>query len=297
MKKLLACLLTLTLALGAMLLPASAEGNVYTALYGSEVSTLNYLTSGTTWDLTVGANTVDTLIEYNSIGEIVPGLAESWETSEDQLTWTFHLRQGQKWYDYTCAELADVTANDFVAAAKYVLTPEYDSSVEYMFEEANILNAAAYYGGEITDFAEVGVKALDDYTLQYTLSQPTPYLLSCMTYGSFMPAYGPQLEELGAEFATSNDKMYYNGAFILTEFEPQVKHTYVKNVNNWDADNVKLDGISRIYNAEAATLAPTMALRGEVDYADLSNDIIDDWQANYPDIISRGRIIPDPERL
>ena len=293
MKKLLACLLTLTLALGAMLLPASAEGNVYTALYGSEVSTLNYLTSGTTWDLTVGANTVDTLIEYNSIGEIVPGLAESWETSEDQLTWTFHLRQGQKWYDCTCAEVADVTANDFVAAAKYVLTPEYDSSVEYMFEEANILNAAAYYGGEITDFAEVGVKALDDYTLQYTLSQPTPYLLSCMTYGSFMPAYGPQLEELGAEFATSNDKMYYNGVFILTEFEPQVKHTYVKNVNNWDADNVKLDGISRIYNAEAATLAPTMALRGEVDYADLSNDIIDDWQANYPDIISRGRVIPD----
>ena len=108
MKKLLACLLTLTLALSAMLLPASAEGNVYTALYGSEVSTLNYLTSGTTWDLTVGANTVDTLIEYNSIGEIVPGLAESWETSEDQLTWTFHLRQGQKWYDYTCAEVADV---------------------------------------------------------------------------------------------------------------------------------------------------------------------------------------------
>ena len=74
-----------------------------------------------------------------------------------------------------------------------------------MFEEADILNAAAYYGGEITDFAEdVGVKALDDYTLQYTLSQPTPYLLSCMTYGSFVPAYGPQLEELGAEFATSD---------------------------------------------------------------------------------------------
>ena len=59
----------------------------------------------------MGANTVDALIEYNSIGEIVPGLAESWETSEDQLTWTFHLRQGQKWYDHTCAEVADVTAN------------------------------------------------------------------------------------------------------------------------------------------------------------------------------------------
>ena len=185
-------------------LPASAEEErVYTSLYSSEVSTLNYLTSSTTWDYTPGANVVDTLIEYNNIGEIIPGLAETWEVSEDQLTWTFHLRQGQKWYDYTGAEVGEVTANDFVAAAKYVLTPEYDSGLEYMFEEANILNAAAYYAGEVTDFAEVGVKAVDDYTLQYIVDKPTPYLLSCMTYGSFMPAYGPQLEELGAEFAPS----------------------------------------------------------------------------------------------
>lgn len=145
-------------------------------------------------------------------------------------------------------------------AAKYVLTPEYDSSLEYMFEEANILNAAAYYAGEVTDFAEVGVKAVDDYTLQYIVDKPTPYLLSCLTYGSFMPAYGPQLEELGAEFATACEKMYYCGAFILSEFEPQVKHVFVKNPNNWDAEHVYIDRIEQIYNTEAATLAPTMAL-------------------------------------
>ena len=293
MKKLLSCLMSLMLLLGLAAAPAAAEGNIYTELYGSEVTTLNYLTTGTSWDMAVGANTVDTLIEYNNVGQVIPGLAESWEVSDDQLTWTFHLRQGQKWYDYTGAEIAEVTAHDFVAAAKYVLTPANDSSVEYMFEEANILNAAAYYAGEITDFAQVGVKAVDDYTLQYTVSQPTPYLLSCMTYGSFMPAYGPQLEELGPEFATANDKMYYCGAFILSEFEPQVKHTYVKNANNWDAEHVYLDGIQRIYNSESATLSPTMALRGEVDYAELTNDIIDDWRATNPDIISRGRAVPN----
>ena len=294
MKKLLAFLMTLAMLASLAVLPASAEEeSVYTSLYSSEVSTLNYLTSSTTWDYTPGANVVDTLIEYNNIGEIIPGLAETWEVSEDQLTWTFHLRQGQKWYDYTGAEVGEVTANDFVAAAKYVLTPEYDSSLEYMFEEANILNAAAYYAGEITDFAEVGVKAVDDYTLQYIVDKPTPYLLSCLTYGSFMPAYGPQLEELGAEFATACEKMYYCGAFILSEFEPQVKHVFVKNPNNWDAEHVYIDRIEQIYNTEAATLAPTMALRGEVDYADLSNDIIDDWKANHADIVSRGRAVPD----
>lgn len=68
-------------------------------------------------------NVVDTLVEYNNIGEIIPGLAETWEVSEDQLTWTFHLRQGQKWYDYTGAEVGEVTANDFVAAAKYAADP------------------------------------------------------------------------------------------------------------------------------------------------------------------------------
>jgi oligopeptide transport system substrate-binding protein len=108
-----------------------------------------------------------------------------------------------------------------------------------------------------------------------------------------MPAYGPQLDELGADFATSNDKMYYCGAYILSEFEPQVKHTYVKNTNNWDADNVFITSIERIYNAESATLSPTMVLRGEIDYADIDSSIVDDWLANHPDLLSKDRALPD----
>ena len=292
MKKVLAFVLALTLLLGCV--PAMAEGKVYTTLYSSEVSTLNYLTSGNTWDQTVGANVIDTLVEYNSFAEVMPGLAESWEVSEDQLTWTFHLRKGVKWYDYKGNPVAEVTAHDFVSAMKYVLTPEYESSVSYLLvDAAHILNAAEYENGEITDFSQVGVKAIDEYTLQYTVSVPTPYFVSCTTYGCFMPAYGPLLEELGADFATSNDKMYYCGAFILSEFEPQVKHVYTKNVNNWDAEHVYLDGIYQKYNAEAATLAPIMAQRGEIDSADLSNDIVEEWLATNPDIVIRDRAIPD----
>ena len=272
---------------------AAGGKKIYKSLYSSEVSTLNYLTTGNTWDQTVGANVIDTLVEYDSTANVIPGLAESWTHSDDQLVWTFKLREGQKWYDHTGKEVAEVTAQDFVDALKYVLTPANQSNVKYAVVTANIKNADAYYNGEVTDFAEVGVKAIDKYTVEYTLDKQTPYFLSCLTYGCFMPAYGPKLEAEGLEFATAADKMYYCGAFILTEYEPQVKHTYVKNVNNWDAANVHLDGISRIYNAEASTIAPTMAERGEVDSASLSNDIIDDWKKNHADIVTRDRAIPD----
>ena len=291
MKKVVAIVLCLTMLLGC--LPAAmADGEkIYTALYGSEVSTLNYLTTSTTWDQTVGANVVDSLVEYDATGKVIPGLAETWEVSDDGLTWTFHLRKGVKWYDYQCKPVAEVTANDFVSAAKYVLTPDYASAVVGNLDK--IKNASAYYAGEIADFAEVGVKAVDDYTLQYTLETEVPYFESCLTYTCFLPAYGPQLEELGADFATDNTKMYYCGAFILAEYEPQVKHVYVKNVNNWDADNIHIDVINRVYNAEAGTVSPEMALRGEVDYASIDNTILEDWKAAHGDILTRDRVVPD----
>ena len=266
----------------------SGEPMVYKALYGSEVSTLNYLIASQQWDQTVAANIIDSIVENDSFGNIIPGLAETWENSEDGLTWTFHLRQGVKWYDYQGNEVAELTANDFVSALKYVMTAE-NESLTYS-QVACIKNAEAYYNKEITDFNEVGVKAVDDYTLEYTLEQATPYFLSGLTYTPWFPAYGPLLDELGADFGISNDKLYYCGAYILSEYEPQVKHTYVKNVNNWDADKIYIDRIERVYNAEAATLAPQMVLRGEVDFAEISTDIVDDWKTNHPEYLSKERL-------
>src|SRR5574344_1203433 len=100
------------------------------AIYSSEVATLNYLITGEQWPQEVAANVIDTLVETDQYGQIIPGLATSWETSDDGLVWTFHLRQGCKWYDYQGKEIAEVTAQNFVDALKYVCTSEYDSKTQ-----------------------------------------------------------------------------------------------------------------------------------------------------------------------
>ena len=275
----------------------SSDKTVYRVLYSSEVETLNYLTSSSNVEHTIGANVIDTLIEYDSSGDMTPkpGMATEWSYDEATMTWTFKLREGMKWVDHTGAEIADVTAQDFVDAMKYVLTPSYDSGTAYIVFDT-ILNAQEYYDGQAgeadpIDFSEVGVKAVDEHTLQYTLKKGAPYFLSLMTYVCFMPAYGPLLEAQGASFATSADTMYYCGAYYISSFEPQVQMVYQKNTTNWDAEHVYIETIQRTYNAEADTIGAEMAKRGEIDFTNLGSDVVDSWM-NDPatsDMVSMGR--------
>lgn len=281
----------------------SETSAVYKMLYSSEVSTLNYLVTSTINEQRIGANCIDTLVEYDSKGQMKEGLATEWSYDEASLTWTFKLRDA-KWVDHTGAEAADVTAQDFVDAMKYEMTPEYESAnVQNLF--GVIANAQEYYNGQVynggadedgttwpvIDFAEVGVKAVDDHTLTYTLAKEVPYFLSSLVYVVYMPAYGPLLEELGKEFGTAADKMYYNGAYYLSDFMPQEKQTLKKNPSNYDAANVFIDELQRIYNAEANTIGPEMVKRGEIDYAELTSDILDDWLNNEEtkNLVSRER--------
>lgn len=143
---------------------AASAGTAYRVLYSSEVETLNYLTSSSSVEQTVGANVIDTLIEYDNSGDMVPqpGMATEWSYDEASMTWTFKLREGMKWVDHTGTAVADVTAQDFVDALKYVLTPSYDSGTAYIVFDT-ILNASEYYDGQAgdadaIDFSEVGVK-------------------------------------------------------------------------------------------------------------------------------------------
>jgi len=305
------------------------DNDSYSMLYSGELTTLNYLTTGTTAEQRIGANTVDTLVEFDSNGVMQPSLATAWEYDEDTMTWTFTLRDDATWVDSTGKVVANVTANDFVAAAKYVLDPAMNSQTANLISDF-IANADEYFTyqnylknakegtvaedgttytvdengvvtvtpaeGEATtvepvSFEDVGVKAVDDYTLQYTLASECPYFLSMMTYVTYMPAYGPQLEELGTSFATSADTMYYCGAYYMSDYQPQVQMVWTKNTENWDAEHVYIETIKRIYNAEASTIGPEMAKRGEVDYCSLDADIADAWlaDASTADMVSMER--------
>lgn len=281
----------------------SGEPAVYRKLYGAEAATLNYLVSSSETDYKIAANLIDTLVEYDNKGQIKPGLATEWTFDDGSLAWTFKLRE-EKWVDSTGSEVGDVTAQDFVDAMKYELTPEYESAnVQNLF--GIIDNAEEYYNGLVynggadengktwspIDFSEVGVKAVDDHTLTYTLEKQVPYFLSSLAYIVYMPAYGPQLEELGKDFGTGADKMYYNGAFYLEEFSPQEKRVMKKNPANYDADSVYLDEVQEVYNAEYNTIGPEMVKRGEIDYAEISADILDDWLNNEDtkNLVSRER--------
>lgn len=275
---------------------------VFRQLYASEVTTFNYLRTGNTNDLQMSANTVDCLVEYDSYGVMIPSLAESWEPNADNTEWTFHIRQGVKWVDYTGKEVADVTAHDWVTAAKYSNTAENEASNQYMYDGI-VKNAQAYYeytayllesdngtktvdedGNEIAvvdevKWEDVGVKATDDYTLVYTMEAPCAYFPSVLSYSSYMPVYEPFLTEKGENFgaATGPDTILYNGAFLMSEFAPQDHRTLVKNPTYWDKDNVFLDRMELRYNSTAGTIGPEQFIRGEVDYAELDASLLNSW--------------------
>ena len=272
--------------------PAPAGPSIYRKLYSSEVTTLNYLFTGTTLEFEPAANVIDTLVEYDKFGTVQPALATSWETSEDGLTWTFHLRNDAKWVKSDGTEYGPVTAHDFVTGLQWVVDPANESKTSDVVCSV-IKNADELYSKQLTDFNELGVKAIDDYTLEYTLKAPTPYFLSMLTYVCFMPANADFIAEKGDKFgaADSADNLLYCGAFRIADFQPQVLHTFVKNDAYWDKDNVFLDEIQETFNKEAVTLAPTMYQRGEVDYAVIPADILPTWMndSKLKDVVSPQR--------
>ncbi len=300
----------------------SGEPSVYRTLYASEVTTLNYLTSGSTNDWSIGANVVDSLIEYDKYGNVIPSLAESWENNDDMTEWTFHIRQGVKWVDKDGNEVADVTANDWVSTAQYVNDARNDSDNQYMYSTGSIVtNAQAYYdytaylldcetygfeegdenavdddGNKIevvepVDPDSIGVKAVDDYTLVISLDQPCPFFISVLSYTTFMPVYGPFLEEAGDQFGLDNDNLLYCGAYILSSFEPQQERVLTKNQSYWDKDNVFIDEIHETYNAEASSISLQMYLDGEVDGASIDTNLLDSMMADdtYKNLIHTTR--------
>ncbi len=290
MKRIIALMLSMMLTVCMAVMPAAAEAPVaYRTLYSGEITSLNYLTTATTNEFALAANVIDTLVEYNKYGEVQPSLALSWEYDPTNLTYTFKLREDATWVKADGSVYAPVTAEDFVTAAKYILDAKNASSTANIFYSV-IAGAEDYYLGTSTpeegqdpypvkDFDTVGVKALDTYVLQYTLTEPVPYFLSMLTYVCFMPVNAQFLVEKGADFgvATSNENLLYCGAYYLKEFKPQQSRVYAKNEKNWDAANIFIDRIEQTYNKEASTISPELFSRGEYDSADITSTIASEW--------------------
>lgn len=276
MKKALMAGFCTLLLLAAVCAGAAPKSEDYYSVYSGELTSLNYLVVSTENEQAVAANVIDGLVEYDKYGVLVPSLATDWSNSADGLKWTFNIRKGVKWVDNTGREYAEVTAQDWVDAAKYLFDKK-NASLTADVAYSVIKNAKAYFEGKITDFSQVGVKALDKYTLEYTLEKPVPYFLSMLTYVCFLPVNGQFLAEKGTRFGTDNKTLLYNGAYIIQSFEPQVGRTLVRNEKYWDKDHVYIKRLIFKYNKEAGTLSPELFLRGEISDATIPSSLIDSW--------------------
>ena len=291
MKRFFALLLSLALAFSLAACESEGNGGTWADrqelnyLYSGELTTINYLWSSSESEYGYAANLVDGLVQYDKYGVVGPGLATEWENSEDGLTWTFKIRDDVYWVDHKGEQVAQVTAQDWVDGMKWILT--YENASRNAGNIYNyIKNARAFYnngntdydGDEKTgDFEEVGVKAIDKLTLQYTLIDPCPFFISLLSYVSYYPVYGEFIDAQGERFGTDNENFLYNGAFILETWEHQNVRTLVKNESYWDKDNIYINKINAVYNAEASTLSPEMFMRGEVTSCDIATAVLDEW--------------------
>ena len=261
--------------------------NTYTTTFQTAPVTLDWLNTSSQSDTEITVNTVDGLVEYDNLNRMQPALAESWEVSEDGVTYTFNIRKGVKWYTAEGKEYAEVTAGDFVAGFRHMLDAK--AGLEWLVDGV-IVGAGDYYanGGAWED---VGYKATDDYTLEVTLEKPVPYFLTMLTYSCFMPmcdsyyqarggVYG--VEEYAAAsqgdsytFGLSTDvsSQVYCGPFLVQKLVPDSEILLVRNTNYYKNDSVTLDSIKWVFdNGEDLTALYNSTVDGTYAGISVSNE-------------------------
>ncbi|RXD19116.1 peptide ABC transporter substrate-binding protein [Enterococcus faecium] len=255
MKKVLALLLVSAVMLGAC--GSNAKGSSsskksdlvseYSSVYVTDLETLDYTFSSRKTNSDHYTNFVEGLLENDQYGNLKGDMAKSWEVSDDGLTYTYHLRKGVPWVDSEGNEYgADVTANDFVTGLKHAI--DVQSETLYIVADS-IKGLSDYIDGKTNDFSTVGVKAVDDYTLQYTLNKPEPFWNSKTTYGILYPINEEFLKSKGKDFGKPTpDSILYNGPFILANNTAKSVIEYTKNESYWDPKNVHLDTVKWTYN-------------------------------------------------
>ena len=265
--------------------------DTYTFAYSSDPQTWDALATSMAEDSEAIVNTFDGLVEYNSENILMGALAESWEESEDGLTWTFHIRQGAVWVDSQGRKVADVTADDFVAGMQHML--DACGGLEWLVEGV-ILNASEYISGDVTDFAEVGVKATDDYTLVYTLCQPTSYFDTMLGYNVFAPMSRSYYESKGGKFGDefdsaaesytygrTPDDIAYCGPYVVTNATAKNTVVFKANESYWNAENINIKTLTWMYNDGSDPLKSYKdTVSGVIDGAGLNTNAVESAKAD-----------------
>ena len=278
---------------------------VISKLITRELETFNILYSQRAEDGENLTNLVDGLLEVDTDGKLVPGIAEEWGTEDGGLTWTFKIRQGVKWVDVNGNEKAECTAKDFAAGLEWVMNFHKNNSSNTSMPLEMIKGAKEYYeytktlseeeafalnAEEGSKFREmVGLETPDDYTVVYHCITQKPYFDTLATYNSLYPISSAMVEELGGPAGVksmNNENMWYNGAYTMTSYIHNNEKIFTKNPLYWDTECKRFDTVT-IKMVESNDISFQLYQNGEIDYVDLSeahiNTIAKDLSNKYYD--------------
>ena len=218
----------------------------YKYVYSVDPETLDYVVNNVDSTSFVTTNAVDGLLANDKYGNLVPSIAESWTVSQDGLTYTYKIRKDAKWVTAEGEEYAPVKAQDFVTGLKHAVEGK---SKGLSVISSSIKGLSAYINGESNDFSTVGVKAVDDNTLEYTLNQPETFWNDKTTNGVMMPINEDFLKSKGEGFGAPTDpsSILYNGPFVLKSITAKSSIEMAKNDAYWDKDAVKIQNIKFTY--------------------------------------------------
>ena len=261
----------------------------YKTSFSSSYASLNYFSTSYATVREIVSNCIDGLVEPDTYGLYVPSLAESWEHNDDYTVWTFKIREGLKWVDHTGAETEyAVTAQDFVDGIRYIGDP-LNGAYSLRVVRNLISGLYDYYWGLddidcgidtttkrddlVAKFDEiVGVKALDEYTVEYRLDSGAPYFLSLIESSMLLlPIEYDYAIALGEDFGVDNEHMLYCGAYYISGFQRDKSIVLSKNTHYWDANKVNLETINYQMIADGTT-SVEMFKRGELDYTSVESE-------------------------
>ncbi len=247
--------------------------------YIAEIPTMDVTKATDSESMNVMRNVFEGLYILGEDNKVIPGVSKSYEVSEDKKTYTFHLRDS-KWSNGT-----PVTAADFVFSWKRAVNP--DTAAEYAFLFFDIKNAKRINSKELP-IDQLGVKAIDEQTLEVQLEKPIPYFIDLTTFATFLPINEKYFESQGRQYGLEANQLVYNGAFTLDNWKHEQSFQLKKNSNYWDAKTVKLDKINFDIVKDKSTEI-NLYESGQIDRVGLTGEFVDKYR-NSPDFKERPEV-------